>query len=114
MADHLVADLTTARSFDCTVRAHGDPDIAFPVRAGERVLHEMVKVGKNAIDVGCRGGGCGVCRVRVIEGEYTTRRMSRKHVTEADEAEGIVLACRLIPISDLVVEHAQETAIPLT
>ncbi len=100
--------------FVCTVRAHGDPDITFGVRAGERVLHEMVKSGKNAIEVGCRGGGCGVCRIRVLEGQYTTRRMSRRHVSQADEAVGYVLACRIIPTTDLVVEPAQEFAISLT
>lgn len=78
----------------------------FDVRGGERVLHEMVKRGVHEIPVGCRGGGCGVCRVHVIEGAYDTRRMSRKHVTEADEADGIALACRLIPSSDIVIELA--------
>ncbi len=98
----------------CTVKAHGDPDLTFDVRSGERVLHEMIRGGRHLIDVGCRGGGCGVCRVRVISGEYTTRRMSAKHVTEAEQAEGLALACRLIPSSDVVVELAQQTSIPLT
>lgn len=100
--------------FDCTVRAQGDPDITFDVRAEHRVLHEMIRGGKNPIDVGCRGGGCGVCRVRVVEGAYTTRRMSRKHISEADESEGYALACRVIPSTDLVVELAQQQSIPLT
>jgi ferredoxin len=54
-----------------------------------------------AIAVGCRGGGCGVCRVRILDGTYTTKRMSRRHVSEADETVGVVLACRTIPTSDL-------------
>ena len=78
----------------------------FDVRHGERLLHEMIKRQVTDIPVGCRGGGCGVCRVRVIEGDYTTKRMSRKHVSEADEADGVALACRLIPSSDIVVELA--------
>ena len=47
-----------------------------------------------------------MCRIRVVQGEYTTKRMSRQHVSEADEADGIVLACRVIPSTDLVVELA--------
>jgi hypothetical protein len=48
--------------------------------------------------VGCRGGGCGVCRVRVLDGAYTTLRMSRQAHVEADEAAGVVLACRIVPV----------------
>lgn len=56
------------------------------------------------IPVGCRGGGCGVCRVRVITGVYEARKMSRKHITEEDQAAGIVLACRVFPRSALDIE----------
>jgi ferredoxin len=93
----------------CWIRPVGDDAVTgtwFDVTSGERLLHEMIKRQVSDIPVGCRGGGCGVCRVRVVEGDYRTRRMSRKHVSEADEAVGIVLACRLIPTSDVVVELA--------
>ena len=79
---------------------------SFPVRPTKGVLLEMVARGVRAIDVGCRGGGCGVCRVRVLEGEYDTLRMSRRHVTEAEEADGFALSCRLLARSDLVVTPA--------
>jgi ferredoxin len=59
--------------------------------------------GGSPISVGCRGGGCGVCRIRVDEGTYTTRVMSRRHVTEEDQAAGIVLSCKVFPTSDLVI-----------
>ena len=94
----------------CWIRPSGTGDELtgtwFDVRADERLLHEMVKRRVADIPVGCRGGGCGVCRIRVVQGEYTTKRMSRQHVSEADEADGIVLACRVIPSTDLVVELA--------
>ena len=72
----------------------------------------MIKRQVHDIPVGCRGGGCGVCRIRVVAGEYTTRRMSRKHVSEADEAAGIALACRVVPASDLIVELAPPSTPP--
>ncbi|MEQ9397165.1 2Fe-2S iron-sulfur cluster-binding protein [Haliea sp.] len=53
------------------------------------------------IPVGCRGGGCGICRIRVLSGIYETRKMSGKHVTEEMLAQGIVLACRICPRSEL-------------
>ena len=35
------------------------------------------------------------------EGQYMTRVMSRAHVTGEEEANGIVLACRAMPQSEL-------------
>jgi len=53
------------------------------------------------LPVGCRRGGCGVCRVRVIAGEFKTDPMSRAHISEADEAAGLVLSCAIYPLSDI-------------
>ena len=41
------------------------------------------------LPVGCRRGGCGVCRVRVLEGDYRSDPMSRTHVSVEDEAGGL-------------------------
>ncbi|HYN31109.1 MAG TPA: 2Fe-2S iron-sulfur cluster-binding protein [Ilumatobacteraceae bacterium] len=86
----------------CTV-VDGDTSVSFDVSDGGRLLHEMIAHRCTAIAVGCRGGGCGVCRVRILDGTYTTKRMSRRHVSEADEDAGVVLACRTFPSSDLTV-----------
>ena len=88
-----------------TVTVEGS-DAQFSCPDGERVLIAMERQGLKPIPVGCRGGGCGTCRVRVLSGTYRTRKMSRAHVSEADERAGIVLACRLIPESDLAVKFA--------
>lgn len=53
------------------------------------------------LPVGCRRGGCGICRVRVTAGSYRTTAMSRTHVSPDEEAEGVVLACAIYPRSDL-------------
>jgi ferredoxin len=65
------------------------------------VLEGMVSLGKKGIPVGCRQGGCGVCKVQVIEGQYVRRVMSRAHVSVEEEASGYVLSCRIYPASDL-------------
>lgn len=100
-------------TFRCWLQPRGEGDDVtgswFDVVDGERLLHEMIKRGVSDIPVGCRGGGCGVCRVRILDGDYRTKRMSRKHVTEADEAEGVALACRVIPTSDIVIELASDS-----
>lgn len=120
---------TPPERFSCTVRPDPDGDgpggadaplppntlpigrqprveVDFPVRAAKPVLLEMVARGVRALDVGCRGGGCGVCRVQVVEGEYETQRMSKRHVSDEERAAGYALSCRLLARSDLVVRPA--------
>lgn len=65
------------------------------------VLEGMEALGRKGIPVGCRNGGCGVCKVAVVSGSYQSRVMSRDHVSEEDEACGRVLSCRVRPTSDL-------------
>ena len=76
----------------------------FLCRTEEAVLRALARTGKKGIPVGCRSGGCGVCKVHVVAGTYHKRKMSRAHVSEADEAEGIVLSCCIFPESDLKVD----------
>lgn len=58
----------------------------------------------DAIPVGCRGGGCGICRIKILSGDYEAKKMSRIHIPEQDQAQGIVLACRIYPRSELAIE----------
>ena len=67
----------------------------------ESVLSGMERLGKKGIPVGCRGGGCGVCKVHVDDGEYAKKAMSRAYLSEEEEAAGCVLACRIRPETDL-------------
>lgn len=74
----------------------------FTCKEGQNVLLAMERLGRKGIPVGCRGGGCGICRVQVLgEGKYRTLKMSRAQVSAEDEADGICLACKLIPEGDL-------------
>ncbi|MFC6669635.1 2Fe-2S iron-sulfur cluster-binding protein [Marinobacterium aestuariivivens] len=77
---------------------------SFAARPDRTLLAAMEASGARTIDVGCRGGGCGRCRIRVLDGRYDSKRMSRAHISEQDEAQGIVLACRIFARSDLVIE----------
>lgn len=65
------------------------------------VLAGMASLGRRGIPCGCRGGGCGVCKVQVLSGQYRSRAMSRAHISEAEQQAGKVLACRIYPDSDL-------------
>jgi ferredoxin len=70
---------------------------------GRSVLVAMEQQGRHGIQVGCRNGGCGVCRVEVLSGSFVAKKMSKAFVTEDDLAHGIVLSCRIYPESDLTV-----------
>jgi ferredoxin len=67
----------------------------------ENVLRAMEQLRRKGIPVGCRNGGCGVCKVQVIQGRYAKKKMSRAVVSADEEAQGCVLACRIYPQSDL-------------
>jgi ferredoxin len=71
-------------------------------REDENLLVGMERLGRRGIPVGCRGGGCGVCKVAIVEGQFHKRVMSREYVSADEEAAGIVLACRVRPASDIV------------
>jgi ferredoxin len=67
------------------------------------VLYAMAAAGGRGIPLGCRGGGCGVCKVQVLSGRYHACKMSRACVSADEEARGTVLACRIRPLTDLSV-----------
>lgn len=68
----------------------------------ETVLGGMARLGRKGIPVGCRGGGCGICKVQVISGSYCqSRPMSRRHVSIDEQEQGTVLACCILAQSSL-------------
>lgn len=76
----------------------------FACMPGETVLRAAERQLLRELPIGCRGGGCGVCRIRVLRGRFITGRMSRAHVSEADAMDGVSLACRTIPQEPLEIE----------
>lgn len=65
------------------------------------LLEGMVALDRKGIPLGCRNGGCGVCKIEILSGAFVTRVMSRAHISEAEERTGTVLACRVHPASDI-------------
>lgn len=75
----------------------------FEVQPGETILEGALKHGY-AFPYGCRNGGCGSCKGKLLAGEvdYGTNRPSA--LRDEDVANGIGLFCQAKPISDVVVE----------
>lgn len=81
----------------------------FQCADGHSVLQAMERQGQRCLPVGCRNGGCGLCKVRVLQGEYLCGPMSSRHAPAAARAVGEVLACRVYPLSDLTIERCAPT-----
>ncbi|MDI3257214.1 MAG: 2Fe-2S iron-sulfur cluster binding domain-containing protein [Kyrpidia sp.] len=65
------------------------------------LLAAAVVQGVRSIKRGCRGGGCGMCKVRVVDGTYDLGKSSVAVLPPAEREQGYVLACKTIPTSDL-------------
>lgn len=76
------------------------------VRDGALLISPFIGQANSPIQIGCRGGGCGVCHVQVVAGGCSCKRMSRRFVSEQDERDGYTLTCRLLVTDDLVVRPA--------
>ena len=79
----------------------------------ETLLKAMERLNRKGIPVGCRGGGCGICKVQITAGDCLRRRMSRAHVSLEDEVRGIGLACCLLPQSDVTLQVLGQLRAPV-
>ena len=82
----------------------------FSCKDSQDLLSGMEKAGIKDIR-GCRNGGCGVCKIHIVEGEAEFRVMSRAHVTLEEQNQGIVLACRVYPRSDMKIKIYQKPTV---
>ena len=69
------------------------------VTDGERSILELAEAAGVELEWGCRGGGCGRCKVQLRSGKVAMD--CEKGLTEGDKEEGWVLACRGCPTSDV-------------
>ena len=86
---------------DVTVLPDG---IRIPAAAGETVLAALGRAGLR-YRIGCRRGGCGVCKLQLIAGEVRYERPVAESVLSDDEkVAGLCLSCRAVPITNVLVE----------
>ena len=70
----------------------------------ETVLKAMSRLGRKGIPEGCYSGGCGVCEIRIEQGQCRFGKMSRQHISVEAQKAGAALACRAYPESDLTIK----------
>lgn len=70
----------------------------------EFILEAMKRSGSGPIHYGCFGGGCGICKMKIISGSYQIeKKMSRAHISEWEQENGIVLVCCVKPCGNLTI-----------
>jgi CDP-4-dehydro-6-deoxyglucose reductase, E3 len=81
-----------------------ETDANFAVSEGATLLESALAAGVS-LPNNCRGGACGTCRVRLVEGavHYAERPLA---LEPEDEAAGFALACQALPRSDVVISVA--------
>ena len=69
----------------------------------ETVLTAILRSGAS-VRFGCRGGGCGTCKMRLISGQIDRGRCSAAVLPEEEREAGWFLSCQARALSDLTVE----------
>jgi len=70
----------------------------------ETLLRAMARAGLR-YRVGCKRGGCGVCKIQLLAGEVRYERpIADSVLTDDERVAGICLSCRAVPLTNVVVE----------
>ena len=70
----------------------------------ETLLRALCRAGLR-YRVGCKRGGCGICKVQLVLGEVRYERpIAASVLTDDERVEGICLSCRAVPLTNIVIE----------
>ncbi|MGD9531223.1 MAG: 2Fe-2S iron-sulfur cluster-binding protein [Dehalococcoidia bacterium] len=70
----------------------------------ETLLRALARAGLR-YRVGCKRGGCGICKVHLVAGEVAYERpIAAQVLTDDERVEGICLSCRAVPLTNVVIE----------
>ena len=86
--------------FTITLNPVGDAIACGPA---ESVLAAILRSGASVV-FGCRGGGCGTCKMRLISGQVEHGRCSAAVLPEEEKQSGWFLSCQARALGDLTVE----------
>jgi ferredoxin len=76
-------------------------DVSIEVLEGETILEGLYRNGY-AYRIGCRRGGCAICKVDLVEGEVMyNRTVADTVLTDEEQSAGTCLTCRAVPVTDV-------------
>ena len=70
----------------------------------EQTVLAAILESRASVAFGCRGGGCGTCKMRVVAGQVDHGRCSTAVLPEEERTAGWFLSCQACARSDLTVE----------
>jgi ferredoxin len=104
-ADHSSTD-GRAHTVGLYTVSFSSPGDTVACRGDETVLSAILRSGAKVM-FGCRGGGCGTCKMRLISGRVEHGRCSTAVLSEEEKREGVFLSCQARPLGDLTVALTQ-------
>ncbi|HTD89340.1 MAG TPA: CDP-6-deoxy-delta-3,4-glucoseen reductase [Burkholderiales bacterium] len=82
----------------------------FGVSGDETILDGALREGFN-IAYGCRNGACGSCKGKVLQGDVDYGTYQESALSDIDRKNGYALFCQAKPLSDVVIECREISAI---
>lgn len=74
------------------------------LESDETLLSGLYKAGY-AYTIGCRRGGCAICKIDCLAGEFIYNRpIADSVISEAEHSDGTCLSCRAVPTTDVTIE----------
>lgn len=83
---------------------------SFPIEAHETILEAALKHGYT-LPYSCRDGVCGTCKGKVVTGQVDYGKFQEDTLTNEEKAVGMALFCCAKPLSDLIIECREVTAV---
>ena len=88
-----------------TVESDG---VTIDILEGETILEGLYRYGF-AYRIGCRRGGCAICKVDLVDGEVTyNRTVADTVLSDEERAAGTCLSCRAVPVTDVKIALREE------
>lgn len=83
------------------IRVQGT-DVEVVCRDDETILAAFQRSGFSYI-IGCKRGGCGICKLDLIDGDVSYPTTVAETVLPAADRATVVLSCRAVPVTDVTV-----------
>lgn len=85
--------------------------LAIEVPDGDSILEAALDEGLD-YPFFCKGGTCGQCKTRLLDGRVALRPYAHFALTDEERTAGLILACRAEPLTDCVVTLGDEAPPP--
>lgn len=79
-------------------------DKTFTCKEDEDIL-KAARRQMTKLPYGCANGGCAMCKMYVVSGEYDFLLYSKGALSDEERDEGYILACKTVPRSDMEIEE---------